>query len=87
VVAKDGQTYLRRVSMNLPEAQLIDLQELALKMRRNGTQVSLSALVEVAIKELVTRENVISMIRKLGAGARRSNGKPAAKARRVGSEK
>jgi hypothetical protein len=43
MVEKDGRIYLRRVSMNLPEPLLIDVQELALKLRRSGTQVSLSA--------------------------------------------
>ena len=72
MVEKDGRIYLRRVSMNLPEPLLIDVQELALKLRRSGTQVSLSALVEVALKELVARDNVVATVRKHGASARRN---------------
>lgn len=68
---KNARAYLRRVSMNLPEDLLINVQELALDMRRSGKQVSFSALVEVALKELLARNNVISVVHKHGASARR----------------
>ncbi|MBV8171675.1 MAG: hypothetical protein JO219_07075 [Candidatus Eremiobacteraeota bacterium] len=76
--------YLRRLSMSLPEPLVLDVQELTLKMRRSGHRVSFSAFVEVALREMMSHDNVISVMRKHGAGARRhldgqANGKPLAK--------
>ena len=70
MVEKDGRIYLRRVSMNLPP--LSPMENVCSPLRRSGTQVSLSALVEVALKELVARDNVVVIVRKHGASARRN---------------
>jgi predicted transcriptional regulator len=70
-MGQQSNGYLRRLSMSLPESLVIDVQELALKMRRSGHRVSFSAFVEVALREMVARDNIVAVMRKYGAGARR----------------
>ncbi|HZV79299.1 MAG TPA: hypothetical protein VFF60_06730 [Candidatus Binatus sp.] len=70
-MGQQSNGYLRRLSMSLPESLVIDVQELALRMRRSGHRVSFSAFVEVALREMVARDNIVAVMRKYGAGARR----------------
>jgi hypothetical protein len=70
-MGQQSNGYLRRLSMSLPESLVIDVQELALKMRRSGHRVSFSAFVEVALREMVAHDNIVAVMRKYGAGARR----------------
>ena len=70
--------YLRRLTVNLPESVLIEVDEAILEMRKQGQRVSFSGMVEIALRELLERNNVASILRKYHAAARRSklDGKP-----------
>jgi hypothetical protein len=68
---------IRRITISLPEALLLDTEEVNLKLRREGVRVSFSSLVEVALKELIRLNNVAAVLKRHGATARRStNHKP-----------
>lgn len=69
--AKVGADYLRRLTVNLPESLLIDVEETLLDLRKRGRRISFSGLVEVALRELIPSNDLAALIKKHGASARR----------------
>lgn len=69
--AKVGADYLRRLTVNLPESLLIDVEETLLDLRKRGQRISFSGLVEVALRELIPSNDLAALIKKHGASARR----------------
>ncbi len=62
---------LERVASILPSALLADIDDKRADLRRKGIRVSFSGLVEVALRELVDRNDVANVLKKHGARARR----------------
>ena len=69
---------LRRLTINLPESLLIDVDQKLLDLRKAGTRCSFSSLVEVALRELLRGNHISAILKRNGATARRTaalNGK------------
>jgi hypothetical protein len=62
---------LERVASILPSDLLADIDDVRADLRRKGIRVSYSGLVEVALRELLDRNDVAAAIKKHGARARR----------------
>jgi hypothetical protein len=61
-----------RINAILPTALVARVDELRAKMRRDGLSVSYSAIVEVAVIELLKARDPASVLRAGGAKAKRS---------------
>ena len=63
---------IRRITISLPEALLLDVEETNLSLRKGGVRVSFSSLVEVSLKELMALPDIAGTLRHHGANARRT---------------
>lgn len=63
--------YLRRLSVTLPESLIIDVEERILRLRKAGSRISFSGLVEIALRELMNTSDLKSVLVRHGASARR----------------
>ena len=69
-LSQDEST-LERVAALLPGALLADVDRFRANMREKGQRVSFSAVVEVALRELIGRRDASDVLRRRGAKARR----------------
>ncbi len=64
-----------RIGVILPSALLADVDDARSDLRRSGKRVSFSGLVEVALRELIDRDDLAAVLEEYGAGARRQKPK------------
>ena len=62
---------LERRALALPKGVLLDAERALFRLREADQRVSLSAFVEVAIRELLARADLAAVLRRHGAKARR----------------
>ena len=62
---------LERRALALPKGVLLDAERALFRLRESGQRVSLSAFIEVAIRELLRRSDLGDLLRRHGASARR----------------
>lgn len=60
-----------RMNARVPTALAARVDEVRARLRRDGTSVSSSAFVEVALEELLSQRDLAAILRKRGAKARR----------------
>jgi hypothetical protein len=62
---------LERRALALPKRVVLDAERALFRLRETGQRVSFSALVEVALSELLSREDLGGILEQHGATARR----------------
>lgn len=69
---RDGASDFTRVNAYVSTALMARLDETLGRLRRDGVTVSYSALVEIALAELLDRRDFAAVLRRRGARARRT---------------
>lgn len=60
-----------RVTALIPEELAVEVEHARARLRAAGARVSLSALIEIALRELLKQRDVSDVLRRHGAKARR----------------